>query len=482
MGRDARSAIVACWFIALAIVQPAAAQQSILASDARISQEMRRQVDEILLAADGTRNYLAISQTLVELLQAADWLDFAELELRLRELNARSRLIAVPVEAAAPGLTAMFPGKPSTLQAAARVPPFSLWVGVNGAAEAEQKLQEVHAATARDNLARLRLTGVLTPLHSAHERFEPRPDAARVPSEPSAAKMYEVLSDYVRRGYVSRESTHLVARVVNDYLVQQGGSLRFSVNQLPDSSIINVYVLASDPDGHFSRLDCNCGYVPGTRAIICDDKFLRQFRRMIHIDDAAEWEGAEDVIQVINVNFSYFLLQWIVGHELGHLVLGHDFETNYFDAHPMLTAGNRVPPKVRRDFELAADRFAIEKLSGGEDYFFAWLGLSNVISHNYGDAIRRQREKDDIRHVPGDIRPLDAKDKVVLRDLHAAHPPFLLRATQLANTVLDVHKGKIHDTTGHFDRVLGNLSVGPEGIASPTMCSAQREEGKEARR
>jgi hypothetical protein len=460
--------------IALALPVSSAAQKSIIASDPRVTAAVRGKIDQALRKADEARDFRQMSQLLVSLLMATGWLNFRELELRLREIGATAHLIALPTHTAPEGATAMFLySSEDYLQAAARVPPYYLWVAVNGKEEARATMAKAGIMSRAENLGRLRMTGVMTPFKSAYPKFELRPDASRIPPDEGGTKIYGVLREYVRSGHMNQEAGHIVARIVNDYLVKYGTPLRYSVNRQPDYGLVNVYVLASDPGRHFPGIDCNCGYLPGTNAVVCDDKFLRDFRDMITVPLTEVTDDLRGGVRVVNLNFSYFMLQWALGHELGHLFLKHNYDTNYFNVQPMLSSSNRIAPKIRREFEVAADRFAIQNLSDQQEMFYAWLGLSNVISLNYADAIRKQFDRDGVRYGPGDIKPLAAKNRVKLLDTRGAHPPFLLRATQLAQVVLDLHK-EIVDTTGHFDRIAANLSISGDGVPGHNMCAPQK--------
>lgn len=467
------------------------ARQSVIATT-KVTPVDRKKIDELLLEADKAKNFQVMTNTLVSLLESADWLNLQELELRLRELKASAYLIAIPVNLIPNGLTTAFYFHEDFLQESIKIPPYFLWVAVNGQKEAGDMMREAKISDYADNINRLRITGFLTTLTDKYPKIELHPNKSNIPKDKEKSEIYRVLGEYVKNGYTDKKAAHIISKVINDFLVKSGSNRRFSVNNLPDMSLVNVYAINSDPGRHFEELECNCGYIPGTSAIVCDSKFLNKFQNIISMDNAvpvlvtdrklnsvkppidsdlAEDSIIKEAVTIANNKFSYFLLQWVLGHELGHLILNHDFETNYFDSHTMLSRASRIPPKVRREFEVAADEFSIQYLSNTDEFFYAWLGLSNVISSLYGNVIKEQYTREGI--IGRQIDPIRTQIPVKILDTKNSHPPLLYRSVELANVVLKLHK-EIVDTSGHFDKVKQNLFLTNDGIPSANICSMRQ--------
>lgn len=119
----------------------------------------REEVAELLHKADfttlnGRRSAIVIGFAHVRVLQAGLGLSMADIERIYREFESRTYLLAIPSASLPPNLKAVF--LPSHEPAE-----FYVWIGVNGAAEAQEHLRYFGVEDEQKNLGNLGKAGIL---------------------------------------------------------------------------------------------------------------------------------------------------------------------------------------------------------------------------------------------------------------------------------------------------------------------------------
>jgi hypothetical protein len=110
-------------------------------------------LDRRLILADQSWDAGTIAMTLMDIMVANPNETFATLESRMRQLNCKAHLIAVPASQAPKGVMVVGgDGKPRD---------FWLWVCLHGRIEAKQKLREIGVDSFHSNRQHLEHTGVL---------------------------------------------------------------------------------------------------------------------------------------------------------------------------------------------------------------------------------------------------------------------------------------------------------------------------------
>lgn len=294
-----------------------------------------------------------------------------------------------------------------------------------------------------------------------------------------------------------------VSRVLNTWTAGSAFSGLVRINQPLKPGFINFFILdharlaAKAPEG----MSCNCAFVPGSWSIVCDGQFLASAQRFLEGKAAAspkpaaengqqadtkagkksgkkagkqadKKETAEDFEPLIQNLFRNFLFEWMIAHELGHLVNNHTEK----DMARSWTYGSGIPIGLAAEKE--ADEYYISNLQHqGQQQFNAWLGLSNVVTRLYGQAVQQQH-KEELqaqidKHGPQFIfnTELDVNIKYVANK----HPPLLLRALNLADLVIARYP-TIVDSSGYFDRIHARVKpVLSEKPDSPALCQADTQ-------
>ncbi len=189
---------------------------------------------------------------------------------------------------------------------------------------------------------------------------------------------------------------------------------------------------------------CNCIYVREYDTIVCDDQFVAQFITSMQV-------GGEDLEVMISSLNEGFLINWLVGHEIGHILL-HSEENpsdefavaNYDDAFGDLGSAR----------EREADTYMISRLSDRpEIQALGYTALNGFIKRNFSD-IARQQHPDfiDVSQTSFDF----PKIEVLVRE--DRHPPALLRGLSLWRHLIDIYPAMI-DTTGYFEAMAASIEI-----------------------
>lgn len=235
---------------------------------------------------------------------------------------------------------------------------------------------------------------------------------------------------------------------------------------------INVFIIDQDPDGAFWQVKGNCAYTGYRNIILCDGQFLRRFAGWPEtgdlsalIDTIAEgyaeqgFPGSREEVRRMTENVlsaqgaSIF---WILGHEIGHLVLGHKGRHFLFVEDEAADLIEYQAPSSQ-GYENAADGYVVSALkTGAEGQYLSvimWLALT-VVVHN--DARRMLGERGIA--LTGSPFQLEEYDYDIV-NRSETHPPFFARALLLA-AKFAVDLG--NDNSGHFGRIIGRTRVNGE--------------------
>lgn len=274
----------------------------------------------------------------------------------------------------------------------------------------------------------------------------------------------KALNEYIASGQLNSEDNRLLSNIAREFVKGTPFEDKVVINAAPQSDAINVYVLNRDPKQYFQGLSCNCAYVGQGNVIVCDEKLLQHFRHLIDIPNgqipSLTQAESDSIIKYTNTRFSFFLLQWIIGHEIGHLVLGHDGSEFYFQPSSIFSQpNNETTTKIDRQHEQEADKFVIQQLSVSqpEDQFWGWLALSNVVSNMYDQAKNEQKTE---------------SSKIKLADSPDVHPPWLIRSLDMA-TLLINSAPYAADRTGYFDAIRQSIEIVSGGSQPHTLCDVK---------
>ncbi len=278
----------------------------------------------------------------------------------------------------------------------------------------------------------------------------------------------QAIEEYVRAGYVVNDDNQLIWNIAQDFINSTRYENKLLINQPPRAGFANIYVLKSDPKDYFD-IDCNCAYL-GNGIIVCDEKLIKYFTEILNykykegekiwLEDQMGRDEAIEYNNDINLLLSVSLLRWIIGHEIGHLVLNHDgLESNFRPT-------GDTPQRLAKNVEMEADAYAIERISYVDDITFTYLTLSSTIMTLYVYA-RDIQSPEKAGMVPlrnEDITP------ITLADISSTHPPLLRRSLDMMELLLRMHPEL--DSSDFFNVVAANVDYKSKGASSPLLCQS----------
>jgi hypothetical protein len=250
----------------------------------------------------------------------------------------------------------------------------------------------------------------------------------------------------------------------------------FVVNSPVMPGMRGAYFCLFDQNGLYRTLSGNCRYVRGEEDrnyILCDVHFLihlanalgnsqdttditvtdstsisEAYRSSRGVPSAQFWE--EQFHKLFRANLSYFFPRWVIGHEIGHAVLGHADHPILLGSQDKLEIG-----RVSRAKEIAADGFVIERMATDETermHFFS------ALTHLLNNWIRVKTDKDSVELGSRDYRG----PQIEINDDSLTHPPMIIRLLNLMEACLE--KFPDTDTTGYYARLSKRMK--PVGLAS----------------
>lgn len=230
---------------------------------------------------------------------------------------------------------------------------------------------------------------------------------------------------------------------------------RVRVNAPPRKDGLNIFIVQRkflNANG-FTDLEavCPCEYLVGTNSIVCIDDALK--RAVTSLDRFTEERDSKDkdrdeAIQMIRRQHRTFMSEWIIAHELGHLVLNHTFAD-------LRRSWDLANQHVGLDAEREADLFYVSSLQHQNfSQFASNMGLSQLMTAQYAQELEAKYGKEKLRS--GEIVVFAANVPVELKISPFEHPPMLLRALNLYKSLLFRYPGMV-DSSGYVDRIASQI-------------------------
>lgn len=210
---------------------------------------------------------------------------------------------------------------------------------------------------------------------------------------------------------VTRDKWNHSIREALSKILGKAADERFHINSFPTQDGVNIYVVdcnATTTNGLRHNLDSfrnNCAFV-GENIIVCDLGFLDSFLIRRGHTVSAEGQALNEFLDGDHLasDSQTTFLAWVLGHELGHLLLHHKpahFQENAFEA--------QHPRNFSHEQELAADKFVAKMIGTNKDATIAliqclnWLLTCEIARRNgpatqYGVGIIYDTGKHITRH------------------------------------------------------------------------------------
>lgn len=401
------------------------------ASSAELTPADDKKVDEIIIKLDKIGDTSEMMSAHLKLMMAAPQaINYCTIEQRLRRLNLSTHLVAVPLEQ-----LRLDPREFSILYPMERfqtwsiVPRFTIWYE-RGGADAALKIIERNGLDPAQNYRNLNDTGAAANAEAVHSKYQVSPSLSTL--EGLDSFWNNSLREYVEKGYLSNYFNTEILYALQD-LVPNGE--RFSINNAPSNDVFSLYVVQSDPKRLLAGSHCNCGYLPGSRVIICDFELLKALRNWSRYTISAEDPA---IMSVINSSTADFLFYWLLGHEVGHYVHKDNYQSNFTPS----SDRDRAEAHPKHSAELAADQFAIEHMPL-QARSFAYMSLNMPIQQLY--------------HMAEEANRLKKIDPIALRSPPTGHPNLLLRlynlkdATNSVDSMFEGWQKQFYDSTSGAD-------------------------------
>lgn len=232
------------------------------------------------------------------------------------------------------------------------------------------------------------------------------------------------------------------------------------------TGFINLYIFEHDYlQAKSAELSCGCSYIPGSWSIVCDEAFLSSIQRYMDGKNAptqhSAAHGTKGDDESPRAWAHEFFLEWVLAHELGHLVNNHtarDLERSW-------TFDGGVPVGLQAEKE--ADEFYISNMQNQtQAQVSAYFTLSSLITNLYAWSVYYHRAEDN--KEGGSVFGADTYVDIYYSPHR--HPPLLIRALNLADILLKRYPQMV-DSTGYFDRIRRHIRF-KEGSRpnSPQLC------------
>lgn len=284
-----------------------------------------------------------------------------------------------------------------------------------------------------------------------------------------------LLRALVKPEAMSYRHAQFVWSVANRWVRANQWAGTVNVNAPVRKDAINIYIVrrAFLLQNNFSHLEaaCPCLYLAGTQSIVCiDDALSRAFTSLDQFTsdvDSTDKELAEGAKNVRRLHRT-FMAEWIIAHEVGHLVLGHTFKD-------LRLSWNLANQKVGLDAERQADQFYVSSLQHEHNsQFSSHMGLSQLMTGEYADQLKRKYGEEKLKD--GEIRVFAANTPVEIPFSPLEHPPMLLRAVNLYKVLLDRYPGMV-DSSGYVDRIIAQARpVEAKHASLPQFCMPAKPE------
>lgn len=171
---------------------------------------------------------------------------------------------------------------------------------------------------------------------------------------------------------------------------------------------------------------------------------------------------SEAQAELITDMYRDFLFSWLLGHEIGHLVLGHHLNAEHS------VALDENQQSWGRHEETSADAFVLTRLSHQKQMQFgAFMTLSQMATSQYARLVDRQYKAQVQAAIDNGKEPyLGVLFPVEIRYRQDLHPPWLIRTLDMADTLFKKYPDMI-DTSGFWERMRANAH--PKRAASKNI-------------
>ncbi|TCR97785.1 tetratricopeptide repeat protein [Rhizobium sp. BK418] len=276
----------------------------------------------------------------------------------------------------------------------------------------------------------------------------------------AAGSLSETTTRLVETGGSTSTFDNLIESVGDQVLKGTRYSGRVRINLPPKRGYLNFFMLrrAALRKTSLSSATCNCHSIPDQESIICDADFVNSFIGSINVP-ATEDAGYATVLTSL---YSSFLSLWLLGHEMGHIVLRHQLNAP--------TLASDAGENWGRNEEFEADTFVASRMAHhSEQQSASFFTLSQLATSLYAKLAKQQHPHEFQALVDDGKNPVfGTMLDVVVTWRRDWHPPWFVRTIDLFD-ILRVHYPGIVDTTGYWEALRSRIKKVelPDRLLSP---------------
>ena len=215
---------------------------------------------------------------------------------------------------------------------------------------------------------------------------------------------------------------------------------RWRLNALPSDGMLTLILTDSNTWDAPERYRQNCGYDQRTLVILCDVAFIENFLTRQDLDkEIIPFKGDRPIEEPFELRRAdaatieqrrRHLLIWVIGHEIGHAVLGHG--SAHFTSDRLNDP--TFPRSLSQEMEVAADAYLLARIDGSTEK--EW-GFYAFLVHVLQNEIRQKvcSDRSPLQYCPriqygaGLLYP----DVILHFSSHESHPEYLIRLLRLIN-------------------------------------------------
>ncbi|HEV7321536.1 MAG TPA: hypothetical protein VGO04_23265 [Ensifer sp.] len=185
---------------------------------------------------------------------------------------------------------------------------------------------------------------------------------------------------------------------------------------------IYLYLLNAKAKNIPSGLRCNCTALSYSRAIVCDEDFIRRVGRYLQDPDVKVPSDPKDDIAQVEISLMQIkamaLLSWLIAHEIGHVVLGHteDPRSDQWTLESMssFTSVKSTPLALGSHAEIEADEYALRSMFSpvgrrqNETAFPFFMQTIGLLTYHVGYSLGKYIEYNQQGHPPFAARLFNA--------------------------------------------------------------------------
>ena len=280
------------------------------------------------------------------------------------------------------------------------------------------------------------------------------------------------LREYKETGHLDDAYNQLIWNIATDALTRPDEQATININGILDPAHVNFFILRDDPKKYFRQLTCNCAYAGRDNTVICDSSLLRRASGLLTMSSHSNNPQASTLPEE-NLRFGAALLKWVLGHEIGHMVLHHDRPLVGPTANAQVAQSPGQVEAIYNTQERQADLFLLTLLKSPQEKFWLWIALSSFAESFYLQQLNRARSSEGLPPVEmADLlaRYPDAEQRLVTTAPSLSHPPTLVRVLDLGMRLLDNDKD-IVDDSGYLPWLRSHLVIRTDPRSTDSFCT-----------